>query len=342
MTPRIVRAKSDASRWPVALLGAVIFGAVGYRGAKAVRWPGVEESEAPATTTEPDAPTTPSTDAGAVVAPPRPVAVADAGPRVPVRVNAGSLSGCGDGEETDLAPSACDAPAGLEPALRERLAEVLSGCAAATSAAREPAHVLSVSLRVDRPRRRVAALLGRSSTVAERLPLLACVRDGLGPMDALWTLPAAHPRYLYGFAARFGPLDAPAPTPEPATPAPEPSTPTPAPTPAPVPTVAPTPALAPTPAPVPSATPGVAATPAPSEAGLPSTSDLQHMRALGTATVTWDVAIVRDAPRTGAIVGRLVQGADVEVIDHRGGWYAIRWGRSGTNVGWTFRQAIGQ
>ena len=58
--------------------------------------------------------------------------------------------------------------------------------------------------------------------------------------------------------------------------------------------------------------------------------------------MTWGVAIIRDAPRTGAIVGRLVQGTAVEMVDRRGGWYAIRWGRSGTNVGWTFRDAIGQ
>jgi hypothetical protein len=30
------------------------------------------------------------------------------------------------------------------------------------------------------------------------------------------------------------------------------------------------------------------------------------------------------------------------MVDRRGGWYAIRWGRSGANVGWTFREAIGQ
>ena len=150
-------------------------------------------------------------------------------------------------------------------------------------------------------------LLGRSSSVADRLSYVACVREQMGPMEALWALPAAHPRYLYYFVARFGPLGpsdvvAPAPT-----------TPTAAPT---------TPTAAPT--------------------GLPTAQDLQRMRSLGPATVTWSVAIIRDAPRTGAIVGRLVQGTEVEVVDHRGGWYAIRWGRSGTNVGWTFRTAIGQ
>lgn len=65
------------------------------------------------------------------------------------------------------------------------------------------------------------------------------------------------------------------------------------------------------------------------------------MRATGRATVTWSAAVVRDAPRTGAIVGRIPQGTEVELLDRRGGWFAIRWGRS-NSVGWTFREAIGQ
>ena len=306
MTLRIERAKSDSPRLPLTLAGVLICGALGYQGAKSVPWPREMESGAglmgtlePAT----NAPAPEAADAGRVVVP----VVVDTTPRAPVRVTAGALQGCGDGEETDLAPSSCDAPAAVEAALRARLAEVLSRCPSAMEAARDPSRMLSIGLRVDRPRRRLAVLLGRSSSVADRLSYVACVREQMGPMEALWALPAAHPRYLYYFVARFGPLGpsdvvAPAPT-----------TPTAAPT---------TPTAAPT--------------------GLPTAQDLQRMRSLGPATVTWSVAIIRDAPRTGAIVGRLVQGTEVEVVDHRGGWYAIRWGRSGTNVGWTFRTAIGQ
>lgn len=322
MSVRVERAKSDSPRLPLTLLGAVVCGALGYRAALSVRWPREMESAAALLgATEPavEGPATEPADAGRAVVP----AAVDAGPRAPVRVHEGALQGCGDGEETDLAPSACDAPAAVEAALRARLAEVLSRCPSAMEAAREPSRMLSIGLRVDRPRRRLAVLLGRSSSVADRLSYVACVREHMGAMDGLWALPAAHPRYLYYFVARFGPLGpgdvAPAPTPV-AAPTPVVATPTPAPTPAP----------APTPDPV-----------APA-AGLPSVSDLQHMRSLGSATVTWGVAIIRDAPRTGAIVGRLVQGTAVEMVDHRGGWYAIRWGRSGTSVGWTFRDAIGQ
>jgi len=313
VTLRIERAKSDSPRLPLTLAGVLICGALGYQGAKSVPWPREMESGAglmgtlePATNGP--APETP--DAGRAVVP----AVVDTTPRAPVRVNAGALQGCGDGEETDLAPSSCDAPAAVEAALRTRLTEVLSRCPSAMEAARDPSRMLSIGLRVDRPRRRLAVLLGRSSSVADRLSYVACVREQMGPMEALWALPAAHPRYLYYFVARFGPLGASdVVAPVPTTPTAVPTTPTAAPT---------TPTAAPT--------------------GLPTAQDLQRMRSLGPATVTWSVAIIRDAPRTGAIVGRLVQGTEVEIVDHRGGWYAIRWGRSGTNVGWTFRTAIGQ
>gem|GEM_PF-1250042 len=355
MSLRIERAKSDSPRLPLTLAGVLICGALGYQGAKSVPWPREMESGAglmgalePATT--PSAPE--AADAGRAVVP----VVVDTTPRAPVRVNAGALQGCGDGEETDLAPSSCDAPAAVEAALRARLTEVLSRCPSAMEAAREPSRMLSIGLRVDRPRRRLAVLLGRSSSVADRLSYVACVREQMGPMEALWALPAAHPRYLYYFVARFGPLGASdvvapaptAPTPAPTAPTPAPTTPTAAPT---APTAAPTtPTAAPTTPTVAPTTPTAApttptaapTTPTAAPTGLPTAQDLQRMRSLGPATVTWSVAIIRDAPRTGAIVGRLVQGTEVEIVDHRGGWYAIRWGRSGTNVGWTFRTAIGQ
>ncbi len=332
MSARIERAKSDSPRLPLTLAGVVICGALGYRGAMSVPWPREMESGAglmgaiePSTNgTAPEA-----ADAGRAVVP----AVVDTTPRAPVRVTPGALQGCGDGEETDMAPSACDAPAPVEAALRARLTEVLSRCPSAMEAARDPSRMLSIGLRVDRPRRRLAVLLGRSSSVADRLSYVACVREQMGPMEGLWALTPAHPRYLYYFVARFGPLGAS-----------DVVAPTPAPAPTPVPVAAPTPAPAatPTPTPAPSPAPSPAPEPAAAAAGLPTTQELQRMRSLGPATVTWGVAIIRDAPRTGAIVGRLVQGTAVEMVDHRGGWYAIRWGRSGTNVGWTFRDAIGQ
>ncbi len=321
MSVRVERAKSDSPRLPFTVAGVALCGVLGFYGAKAIPW--VAEGEGGPEHGNTNEPVGVGTEpAGAVDAGRATVPVAaPAAPRAPVRVNAGALQGCGDGEETDQAPSACDAPAAVEAALRARLTEVLSQCPSAMEAAREPSRMLSIGLRVDRPRRRLAVLLGRSSSVADRLSYVACVREQIGPMDALWALPAAHPRYLYYFVARFGPLgagDVVPPRPVAVTPV----------------AVAPTP-VAPTPvAPTPTE-------PAPAPAGLPTAQDLQRMRSLGNATVAWSVAIIRDAPRTGAIVGRLVQGTVVEMVDRRGGWHAIRWG-GGSHVGWTFREAIGQ
>jgi hypothetical protein len=60
----------------------------------------------------------------------------------------------------------------------------------------------------------------------------------------------------------------------------------------------------------------------------------------GGALIVWDVAIVRDAPHTGAIVGRLPRGTKVQVGTSQGGWYKITY--SGTNEGWVYRGAIGK
>lgn len=341
MAPRVSRPRSDSAYWPVTALGLGLGLIAGDRLGFTVFRP----SSVDAPIDEPVPEPTGAVDAG--VAPRRAVAVdagavsAAEGPSIPVRVGGAELTGCGDGEELSIVPAQCDNPAGLEAQLRDALVRVLPRCPAAVSAARAPGTVLTLGLRTDFQRRRVAVLLGRSATVPEKVSYVACARDGLGSLGAeFWALAHAHPRYLHYFSARFGPLppgfarDAgPAPTaptvPEPATPAPAtPTTPEPA---------APAPSAPPS-----SGTPGPAS-PGPSEPPrtLPAASELQRMRALGQATVTWSAAIVRDAPRDGAIVARLPQGTAVEIVDRRGGWYAIRWGRS-DNVGWTFREAIGQ
>ncbi|HEX9298161.1 MAG TPA: SH3 domain-containing protein [Polyangiaceae bacterium] len=57
-----------------------------------------------------------------------------------------------------------------------------------------------------------------------------------------------------------------------------------------------------------------------------------------SATVNWDVAIVRDAPKTGSIVGRLLRGAKVKVLAHQGEWYRIQYG---SIEGWVYRGTVG-
>jgi len=62
--------------------------------------------------------------------------------------------------------------------------------------------------------------------------------------------------------------------------------------------------------------------------------------ASGRATVAWEVAIVRDQPKDGEIVARLMRGTNVVVTGRDGDWYRIKYDAKGTE-GWVFRTAIG-
>ncbi len=308
MPPRVVRPRTDSALLPLTLGGTVACLVAGWFLGAWIFKP----AHAPAA---PEA--TSDGNGDVVVEPARPDASApppprDAGPpvvTVPVTVNAGLLSACGDGEEMDLPGARCDAPAGLEPALRARLQSVLGACPAAASAAREPSKALSLGLRVDFARRRVVSLLGRSTTVPDKVSYVPCVNNTLGALDDVWRIQAAHPRYQYFFTARFGPLRGPTPA------APD--------------------APAPTPAPTPAA-PDASVT----DPSLPTPAQMLRMPAMTQATVTWSTAIVRETPRTGPVAARLPQGTAVEVVDRRGSWYGIRWQR--VHAGWTYGDAIGQ
>ncbi|MFO0566187.1 MAG: SH3 domain-containing protein [Polyangiaceae bacterium] len=77
--------------------------------------------------------------------------------------------------------------------------------------------------------------------------------------------------------------------------------------------------------------PGKAATP---DAGASVTP------ASGHATVGWEVAIVRDQPKDGEIVARLMRGTKVVVTGRDGDWYRVKYDAKGAE-GWVFRTAIG-
>ena len=62
----------------------------------------------------------------------------------------------------------------------------------------------------------------------------------------------------------------------------------------------------------------------------------------GTATVGWEVAIVRDAPHTGAVVSRLPRGTKVQTGTMQAGWYKIKYGPGFATEGWVYRGAIGK
>jgi hypothetical protein len=64
--------------------------------------------------------------------------------------------------------------------------------------------------------------------------------------------------------------------------------------------------------------------------------------ASGEAQVAWEVALVRDAPKTGGLVSRLPRGTKVKVGAAKDGWYQIKFGDAFANEGWVYRGAIGR
>jgi hypothetical protein len=62
----------------------------------------------------------------------------------------------------------------------------------------------------------------------------------------------------------------------------------------------------------------------------------------GTAQVGWEVAIVRDTPRTGQVVARLQRGTKVRVGSGQDGWFRVQFGNDFSSEGWVYRGAIGR
>jgi hypothetical protein len=61
-----------------------------------------------------------------------------------------------------------------------------------------------------------------------------------------------------------------------------------------------------------------------------------------TAQVVWDVALVRDTPRTGRVTARLKQGTVLHVGPAQDGWYPVKFGDAFSDEGWVYGAAIGR
>jgi hypothetical protein len=85
---------------------------------------------------------------------------------------------------------------------------------------------------------------------------------------------------------------------------------------------------------------GGAAAPGPS--GAPASSGPPVAMDAPTASVVWEVAIVRDAPKTGQVVARLQRGTKVRVGQGQENWYRVRYGASFATDGWVYRGSIGR
>jgi len=57
------------------------------------------------------------------------------------------------------------------------------------------------------------------------------------------------------------------------------------------------------------------------------------------ATIAWDAAVLRDEPRTGKNVGRLVRGTRVKILGSRKDWFEVK---MGSRQGWLYRAALGR
>lgn len=60
------------------------------------------------------------------------------------------------------------------------------------------------------------------------------------------------------------------------------------------------------------------------------------------ATIGWEVALVRDAPKTGGVVARLPRGTKVKIGSSKDGWYAIKFGEGFASDGFIYRGALGR
>jgi hypothetical protein len=83
--------------------------------------------------------------------------------------------------------------------------------------------------------------------------------------------------------------------------------------------------------------------PGPREEGAsPSASHATPAGDGSSAQIVWEVAIIRDAPKTGKVVARLQRGAEIHLGAPKDGWYPVRFGDGFASDGFVYRGAIGR
>lgn len=60
---------------------------------------------------------------------------------------------------------------------------------------------------------------------------------------------------------------------------------------------------------------------------------------MGSAQIVYDSVLVRDAPKNGKVISRLVRGTRVELLSKKDSWYKVKFGE---REGWVYRGAIAQ
>jgi hypothetical protein len=210
-----------------------------------------------------------------------------------VTVNHGVLVACRDGDgQTLKGVTACGGVAGFDAIVQPRLRK-LASCPAATSSTNGK---LAIVFSLDFSSKRVAAEVGKSSTVSDTEGFATCVKGAFQGVS-LGALDHQNPRYTIAYNVLFGATD---------------------------PLSAPHPSSGPS-----DGIPAATVTPSPASKPVDDAS----------AEVAWEVAIVRDAPRTGAVVARLPRGTKVHLGTSQDSWYKIEFGGGD---GWVYRGALGR
>jgi len=77
-------------------------------------------------------------------------------------------------------------------------------------------------------------------------------------------------------------------------------------------------------------------------ATAPAAASSQGPADLKPAQVEWEVALVRDAPKTGKVVARLPRGSRLLLGPVKDGWYPVSYGSGNSSQGWVYRGAVGR
>jgi hypothetical protein len=241
-----------------------------------------------------------------VIAPSAPVAAAPPAEPPSVAVNRGVILSCKT-EDGDALKGAkeCGPVSGFDGIAQPRLRK-LASCPAAAGASGK----LSVVFNIDFPSNKVSVEIGKSSTVVNVEGFGSCVRTGFQGVS-LGALDHQNPHYALFYSLNFGSKDA---TPSSASNASSSAM------------------------PAQSASGGSLAS---ATTGTPTTAAPVPMDD-ASALVVWEVAIVRDAPRTGQVLARLPRGTKVNLGAGQDGWFKVKYGADMSSEGWVYRGAIGR
>ncbi len=236
-------------------------------------------------------------------------------------VKGGQITSCKTEEGESLKGKACGA-LGFDAIALPRLKR-LATCPAAADADGK----LSVMVHLDFAKSRVTSGVGKSSSVGAPDAFASCLKPALEGV-ALTNVAHEHPRYTVNYALHFA-RDSKG--------------------------TAATPVAAMPSAVKPGSTPQAAATPATAQATSTGTSGISGTTATPAAPATtpagkpsgdgneivWEVAIVRDAPKSGAVIARLPRGTKIQVGAPQDGWYKVKFDAA-PNEGWVYRGSIGK